>query len=90
MFSTGRVKHVDLGYGGFAHVRESSSPVFLGAGGPYHEAALEEVTCRYKAIADMATSLGTGCYLRQPGKLPPGEPHGFAPRPRDRFAFFEF
>jgi len=55
LFSTGRVKHVDLGYGGFAHLRQSSSPVLL----DYHEAGLEQVTCRYKAIADKSASLGT-------------------------------
>jgi len=59
LFSTGRVKHVDLGYGGFAHVRDSSSPVFLGAGRSHQETAPKEVICRYKAIADMSTSLGT-------------------------------
>jgi len=59
LFSTGSVKHVDLGYGGFAHVREGIS-VFLGAGGPYQETALEEVTRRYKkAIAERSPFPGT-------------------------------
>ena len=52
LFSTGRVKHVDLGYGGFAHVREGV-PYRRGNGPPYREAALDEVTRRYeKAVAE--------------------------------------
>lgn len=59
LFSTGRVKHVDLGYGGFAHVREGV-PYRRGNGEPYRETALEEVTRRYKkAMAEGSPFAGT-------------------------------
>ncbi len=52
LFSTGQRKHVDLGYGGFAHIREGV-PYRRGNGPPYRETALDEVTRRYeKAIAE--------------------------------------
>ena len=66
LFSTGRVKHVDLGYGGFAHVREGSSSVFLGAGEPYEEAALEEEQRVKLRVAD-----------RRRGGRPPPEAEEF-------------
>lgn len=47
LFSTGQVKHVDLGYGGFAHVREGVSWRRSGPR-PYREAALDEVARRYE------------------------------------------
>lgn len=51
LFSTGRAKHVDLGYGGFAHFGEWIS--YRRTMGSYSEAALEEVTHRYeRAIAE--------------------------------------
>lgn len=47
LFSTGRTKPVDLGFGGFAHCRDEVA--YRRREAPYSEAALEEVTRRYKA-----------------------------------------
>lgn len=59
LFSTGRVKHVDLGYGGFAHVREGV-PCVYGPSGRFREAALDEVARRYqKAVAERSPFPGT-------------------------------
>jgi hypothetical protein len=46
LFSTGRTKPVDLGFGGFAHGREGVA--YRRWEAPYSMAALEEVTRRYK------------------------------------------
>ncbi len=59
LFSTGRVKYVDLGYGGFAHMRESV-PYRRSDGPTYRETALEEVTRRYeRAVAERSPFEGT-------------------------------
>jgi len=59
LFSTGKRKHVDLGYGGFAHTREGA-PCLSGPSAPYRGAALDEVTRRYeKAIAEKSPFQGT-------------------------------
>ena len=47
LFSTGRGKPVDLGFGGFAHVRRGIA--YRRARGPYRAAALERLTRGYQA-----------------------------------------
>lgn len=59
LFSTGQVKYVDLGFGGFAHMRESI-PYRRSDGPTYRETALEEVTRRYEsAVAERSPFVGT-------------------------------
>ena len=63
LYSTGRAKHVDLGFGGFAHIEKHVA--YRRQGSPYSESVLADVTRRYTAAvaSERAFNVGDEAWL---------------------------